>query len=55
MKKHLLIFTLFPLLFFSNSEHAYSETIKLSQEGGMESEIIHPDSVLLDRTFSISF
>lgn len=55
MKKHLLIFTLFPLLFFSNSEHAYSETIKLSQEGGMEIEIIHPDSVLLDRTFSISF
>lgn len=55
MKKHLLIFTLFPLLFFSNSEHAYSETIKLSHEGGMEIEIIHPDSVLLDRTFSISF
>jgi|TARA_B100000131_G_scaffold209430_1_gene201383 hypothetical protein len=55
MKKHLLIFTLFPLLFFSNSEYAYSETIKLSQEGGMEIEIIHPDSVLLDRTFSISF
>ena len=44
-----------PLLFFSNSEYAYSETIKLSQEGGMEIEIIHPDSVLLDRTFSISF
>ena len=55
MKKHLLIFSLFPLLFFSNSEYAYSETIKLSQEGGMEIEIIHPDSVLLDRTFSISF
>ncbi len=55
MKKHLLNFTLFPLLFFSNSEYAYSETIKLSQEGGMEIEIIHPDSVLLDRTFSISF
>ena len=55
MKKHLLIFTLYPLLFFSNSEYAYSETIKLSQEGGMEIEIIHPDSVLLDRTFSISF
>ena len=55
MKKHLLIFTLFPLLFFSNSEYAYSETLKLSQEGGMEIEIIHPDSVLLDRTFSISF
>ena len=55
MKKHLLIFTLFTLLFFSNSEYAYSETIKLSQEGGMEIEIIHPDSVLLDRTFSISF
>ena len=55
MKKHLLIFTLFPLLFFSNSEYAYSETIKLSQEGGMEIEIIHPDSVLLDRTFSVSF
>ncbi len=55
MKKHLLIFTLFPLLFFSNSEYAYSETLKLSQDGGMEIEIIHPDSVLLDRTFSISF
>ena len=55
MKKHLLIFSLFPLLFFSNSEYAYSETLKLSQEGGMEIEIIHPDSVLLDRTFSISF
>ena len=55
MKKHLLIFTLFPLLFFSNSEYAYSETLKLSQEGGMEIEIVHPDSVLLDRTFSISF
>jgi len=55
MKKHLLIFTLFPLLFFSNSEYAYSETLKLSQEGGMEIEIIHPDSVLLNRTFSISF
>ena len=55
MKKHLLIFSLFPLLFFSNSEYAYSETLKLSQEGGMEIEIIHPDSVLLDSTFSISF
>lgn len=55
MKKHLMIFSLFPLLFFSNSEYAYSETLKLSQEGGMEIEIIHPDSVLLDRTFSISF
>ena len=55
MKKHLLKFSLFPLLFFSNSEYAYSETLKLSQEGGMEIEIIHPDSVLLDRTFSISF
>ncbi len=55
MKKHLLIFSLFPLLFFSNSEYAYSETLKLSQEGGMEIEIVHPDSVLLDRTFSISF
>jgi len=55
MKKHLLIFTLFPLLFFSNSEYVYSETIKLSQEGGMEIEIIHPNSVIIDRTFSISF
>jgi len=55
MKKHLLIFTLFPLLFFSNSEYAYSETTKLSQEGGMEIEIIYPDSVIIDRTFSISF
>ena len=55
MKKHLLIFSLFPLLFFSNSDYAYSDTLKLSQEGGMEIEIIHPDSVLLDRTFSISF
>ncbi|MEC7711393.1 MAG: hypothetical protein VX587_03710 [Thermoproteota archaeon] len=55
MKKHLLIFSLFTLLFFSSSQYAYSEIIKLSQEGGMEIEIIHPDSVLIDRTFSISF
>jgi len=55
MKKHLLIFSLFPLLLFSNSEYAYSETLKLSQEGGMEIEIVHPNSVLIDRTFSISF
>jgi len=55
MKKHLLIITLFPLLFFSNSEHAYSETIKLSPEGGMEIEIVYPDLVIIDRTFSISF
>ena len=55
MKKNLLIFSLFPLLFFSSSGHAYSETVKLSQDGGMEIEIVHPDSVLNERTFSISF
>ena len=55
MKKNLLIFSLFPLLFFANSEYAYSETIKLSQDGGMEVEIVHPDAVLNERTFSISF
>ena len=55
MKKNLLIFSLFPLLFFASSGHAYSETIKLSQDGGMEIEIVHPDSVLNERTFSISF
>ncbi len=55
MKKNLLIFSLFPLLFFASSGHAYSETVKLSQDGGMEIEIIHPDSVLNERTFSISF
>ena len=46
MKKNLLIFSLFPLLFFASSGHAYSETVKLSQDGGMEIEIVHPDSVL---------
>ena len=55
MKKNLLIFSLFPLLFFASSGHAYSETIKLSQDGGMEIEIVHPNSVLNERTFSISF
>ena len=55
MKKNLLIFLLFPLLFFASSGHAYSETVKLSQDGGMEIEIVHPDSVLNERTFSISF
>ena len=55
MKKNLLIFSLFPLLFFASSGHAYSETVKLSQDGGMEIEIVHPDSVLNERTFSISF
>ena len=55
MKKNILIFSLFPLLFFANSEYAYSETVKLSQDGGMELEIVHPDSVLNERTFSISF
>ena len=55
MKKNLLIFSLFPLLFFASSGHAYSETVKLSQDGGMEIEIAHPDSVLNERTFSISF
>ena len=55
MKKTLLIFSLFSLLFFSNSEYAYSETVKLSQDGGMEIEIVHPDAVLNERTFSISF
>ena len=55
MKKNILIFSLFPLLFFASSGHAYSETVKLSQDGGMEIEIVHPDSVLNERTFSISF
>ena len=55
MKNNLLIFSLFPLLFFASSGHAYSETVKLSQDGGMEIEIVHPDSVLNERTFSISF
>ena len=55
MKKALLIFSLFPLLFFANSESAYSENLKQSMDGGMEIEIIHPDSVLIDRKFSISF
>jgi len=55
MKKNLLIFSLFPLLFFASSGHAYSETVKLSQDGGMEIEIVHPDAVLNERTFSISF
>ena len=55
MKKNLLILSLFPLLFFSSSQHAYSETVTLSPDGGMTIEIIHPDSVLIDRTFSISF
>ena len=55
MKKNLLIFSLFPLVFFASSGHAYSETVKLSQDGGMEIEIVHPDSVLNERTFSISF
>tara|TARA_B100000029_G_C17456341_1_gene916854 strand:+ start:261 stop:1208 length:948 start_codon:yes stop_codon:yes gene_type:complete len=55
MKKYLLILSLFSLLFFSSSEHAYSETVSLSPDGGMTIEIIHPDSVLIDRTFSISF
>ena len=55
MKKNLLIFSLFSLLFFASSGHAYSETVKLSQDGGMEIEIVHPDSVLNERTFSISF
>ncbi|AJA92060.1 hypothetical protein T478_0227 [Candidatus Nitrosopelagicus brevis] len=50
-----MIFSLFPLLFFASSGHAYSETVKLSQDGGMEIEIVHPDSVLNERTFSISF
>ena len=51
MKKTLLIFSLFPLLFFANSESAYSETLKQSMDGGMEIEIIHPDYVLIDRKF----
>ena len=55
MKKNLVIFSLFPLLFFANSGHAYSETTTLSHDGGMEIQIIYPDSVLIDRTFSISF
>jgi len=55
MKKYLLILSLFSLLFFSSSEHAYSETVSLSPDGGMTIEIIHPDSVLIDRTFSVSF
>ena len=55
MKKTLVIFSLFPLLFFANSGHAYSETTTLSPDGGMEIQIIYPDSVLIDRTFSISF
>lgn len=55
MKKNLLVFSLFPLLFFASSGYAYSETVKLSQDGGMEIEIVHPDSVLNERTFSISF
>ena len=55
MKKYLLILSLFSLLFFSSSEHAYSETVSLSPDGGMTIEIIHPNSVLIDRTFSISF
>ena len=55
MKKNLVIFSLFPLLFFANSGHAYSETTTLSPDGGMEIQIIYPDYVLIDRTFSISF
>ena len=50
MKKNLLIFSLFPLLFFASSGHAYSETVKLSQDGGMEIEIVHPDSVLNEKS-----
>ena len=46
MKKNILIFSLFPLLFFANSEYAYSETVKLSQDGGMEIEIVHPGAVV---------
>tara|TARA_B100001540_G_scaffold305820_1_gene317231 strand:+ start:17109 stop:18056 length:948 start_codon:yes stop_codon:yes gene_type:complete len=55
MKKHLLILTLFPLLFFSNSEYAYSETLNLSHDGGVNIEIIYPNSVLVDRKFPVSF
>mgnify|MGYP001461853731 FL=1 len=55
MKNSLLILLLIPLLLFSNSQYAYSETLKQSMDGGMEIEIVYPDSVLIDRTFSISF
>ena len=44
MKKTLVIFSLFPLLFFANSGHAYSETTTLSPDGGMEIQIIYHDS-----------
>ena len=55
MKNSLLILLLIPLLLFSNSQYAYSETLKQSMDGGMEIEIVYPDSVVIDRTFSISF
>ena len=55
MKNSLLILLFIPLLLFSNSQYAYSETLKQSMDGGMEIEIVYPDSVLIDRTFSISF
>ena len=55
MKNSLLILLLIPLLLFSNSQYAYSETLKQSMDGGMEIEIAYPDSVLINRTFSISF
>ena len=48
MKKNLVIFSLFPLLFFANSGHAYSETTTLSPDGGMEIQIIYPDYVLIE-------
>ena len=55
MKNSLLILLFIPLLLFSNSQYAYSETLKQSMDGGMEIEIAYPDSVLINRTFSISF
>ena len=48
-------FVLLALAFIiSIMPYSHAETLKQSMEGGMDLEITYPESVMIDRVFSIS-
>ena len=58
MNNSLIILSIIPLLFFSNTEYAipvYSDTIKQSMDASMDLEITYPNSVISGRIFPVSF
>ncbi len=54
MKFLSLIYLILPLLFTVFLQSAEAETLKQTFEGSMDLEIIHPESSIIGRTFSIS-